>query len=136
MFVQLHIPKNFFQVVIDGMGFDVVQNRHHFLGQPHVFIGVNRVDVAAPRRRQKRQIFGGGGTDKGNLLFFHARSPLDFRDDFGDFCAQFVFAGDDFFNVGVQRSDVDFFARVLLFHIRRNGQVVILFRDFRVGDEF
>jgi len=39
------MKKSCFQVVVDGSLIYVVEQDHHLLGEPHVFIGVDGFDV-------------------------------------------------------------------------------------------
>ena len=45
-FFQLAVKKYCFQVVVDGVGVHFIQRDHHFLGEPHVFIGINSLNAA------------------------------------------------------------------------------------------
>jgi hypothetical protein len=69
LFLQLTIGKHFFQVVIDGGCFHIVELRHHLLADPDIFIGIHRVDTALPAGCNKGQVFCGGGTNEGCSLF-------------------------------------------------------------------
>lgn len=47
--LQLAVREDRLQVVVDGADVDVVELRHHLLAQPHVLLGVDRLDAATVR---------------------------------------------------------------------------------------
>lgn len=44
-------------MVVDGVRLHVVEQPHHFLGEPHVFIGINGLDAALAAGGDKREEF-------------------------------------------------------------------------------
>lgn len=69
------------------------------------------------------------------FVLFHNRSFLQSRDNRVDRCAQNILAGDDFGNALVQFVDIDLFARIGLFDIRRYRNIVVVLGNLAVFDQ-
>ena len=46
VFFQRAVGKHLFQMVVDGVRFNVIEQPHHLLGEPDVFICVHRFHAA------------------------------------------------------------------------------------------
>lgn len=66
--LQLVVGKDLFEVVVDGVGLHIVEQPHHFLGEPDIFIGINGLDTVLPTGRHKRQIFRRRRANQGDQM--------------------------------------------------------------------
>ena len=90
--LELAVLEHLLQVVVDGRDLHVVELRHHLLAEPHVLVGVERLDASRAAGRHEGQILGRRGASEGRdqlLLAGHAASldcevPAEFPSSVGN----------------------------------------------------
>ena len=59
IFGQFPVAENSFNMLIDGSNIYIIQNRHHLLGQPNIFVFIAHFNafIAFTGGRDKSQVF-------------------------------------------------------------------------------